>query len=158
MSIHRNELHGKIVSEWEKANGKDLSAEDLTLLYAKAIQAVEKKSLITLSSITVLVVVDRSIHEAKLHHPFLTEVKATPEGVNFSRFLKLTDLSAEQQGVALRELLIDLLNVLGNITADILTSSLHSELFKVNKETKLIVTAKPILRAVDTTKKGQGQK
>ncbi|MGZ6442268.1 MAG: hypothetical protein ACXWRU_19585 [Pseudobdellovibrionaceae bacterium] len=134
MTVHRSDAHAKQVDLWVSRNAKDLSAKERPHLYAKAIQAIERRSLNTLSSVTVLVIVDRAIHETKENFPLLTQVKSEAEGIDFSALFDKPDTNYEELECALRALLIELLSVLGNITADVLTVPLHKELMDVTIE------------------------
>ncbi len=134
MNVHRKDSHAKQVEAWVNKNAKSVSKKDLSHLYAKAIQAIERRSLATLSGVTVLVVVDRAIYETKEKFPLLCLVKSKAEGIDFSAIFKKTDVNSDDLNNSLRELLVCLLNIFGNITADILTIPLHAELMEVTIE------------------------
>ncbi|MGZ3796448.1 MAG: hypothetical protein ACXWRE_07645 [Pseudobdellovibrionaceae bacterium] len=134
MTVHRSDAHAKQVDLWASRNVKNLSAKERPQLYAKAIQAIERRSLNTLSSVTVLVIVDRAIHETKEIFPLLTQIKSEAKGIDFSALFDKPDTNYEELECALRALLIELLSVLGNITADVLTVPLHKELMDVTIE------------------------
>jgi hypothetical protein len=157
MIVHRNELHASQVDAWEAKNGKGVSAKELPFLYAKAIQAIERRSLSTLSRITMQVVVDRALHEATEKFPPLSDVKLGSEDLDFTDYLNISNLTSEELKLPLRELLIDLLNVLGNITADILTAPLHKELMNVTNDRPLTKALSQTLRAMNPAKKNREQ-
>ena len=158
MTVHRKEIHIKQVEAWESRNAKDVSEKELPKLYAKAIQAIERRSLGTLSSVTVLVVVDRVIHETKEKFPLLNRIKTVSNGIDFSALFEATDVGSVELQQALRELLIELLSVLGNITADVLTSPLHKELMGVTNERLLFVAEPTALRSVQSVNLKREQK
>ncbi|MEK6555934.1 MAG: hypothetical protein AABZ31_11880, partial [Bdellovibrionota bacterium] len=58
MARQRNELHIKQVEIWKKKNS-GLSDKELPQLYINGILAVRRRSLITLSKVTVTAVVER---------------------------------------------------------------------------------------------------
>jgi len=152
MIVHRSEMHANKVAEWEKLNAATVSSEQRPQLYAKAIQAIHRRSLANLSSITMLVVLDRAIHEAAEAHPVLLEVKPSFDAIDFSALFRSAEFDGKQLGDALRELLIAILNVIGNITADVLTTPLHNELLNVTAERTLIVPAQKTLREMNSAK------
>lgn len=158
MTVHRNDIHTKQVEAWELKNAKSVSAEERPQLYAKAIQAIERRSLATLSSVTVLVVIDRAICETIEKYPALARIKVTPKGLDFSALLDDPDESADELAQAFRELLTELLNVLGNITADVLTIPLHKELMEVTNERPLFAAETKTLHAVNSANKKREQK
>jgi len=135
MARQRNELHAKQVEAWKKKIG-NLSPGETTLLLIKAILAIRKRSLVTLSGVTVTAVIDRQLFEAKEKFPVLMEVTNDSAGLYFGKFCE-TSLSSESDEAqnSLQEFLIDLLDVFGKITADILTKYLHRELMTVTNET-----------------------
>ena len=63
MNYQNEDIHQKIVSSWEESNAKDLTPEQHLMLLEKAIVAIEERSLSTLSSITLEVVLDRILHQ-----------------------------------------------------------------------------------------------
>lgn len=156
MTTHQNEIHAKKVEEWELAVASLVSVEERPSLFAKAIQAIEGRSLATLSSVTVLVVIDRAIELTKMKYSCLSNVKAYPDGMDLDDFLRNSAVTSAEQVTVLRELLIVLLNLLGNITADILTSHLHEELAAVTAELTLKSSTHQTLLTMNLAKK-QGQ-
>jgi hypothetical protein len=135
-----------------------LPADQLVQLFGCAIQAIEKRSLVTLSSITVSVVVDRALHESKENFPILSEITTGPKGLNLDALHEMgTHHTSEELREALRCLLVELLNVLGNITADILTIPLHRELMEVTCELALKVPELHVLRAQKSLKTNRGK-
>ncbi len=153
MTVHRNESHKKQVEAWESRRAKNVSSAELPQLYAKAIQAIERRSLSTLSRVTVLVVVDRAIHETKEKFPILVQLKVGSECLEFDDLFDSPNVNLDELKNALRELLIELLNVFGNITADILTRPLHKELMDVTSERPLLVTVPHTLHSINAAKK-----
>ncbi len=143
MTWRRNEIHETQVALWEKKTFTRADARESALLFAKAIQAIERRAFETLSTITVSVVVDRALHETKEKFSILEAITSEREGIDFGDLLggQVTG-NRDQLKNALRDLLIELLNVFGNITADILTEPLHRELMTVTGKTSLGVTKK----------------
>jgi hypothetical protein len=132
MNAHRNETHSKQVAIWESESAKGVSASNRVKLFVDAIKAIERRSLATLSNVTMMVVEDRAVHESKTKFPVLSELKIGYDGIDFTELLKSNNGNqSELICNALRFLLIELLNVVGNITADILTAPLHQELMTV---------------------------
>lgn len=158
MTVRRNDIHLKQVEAWELKNAESVSASERPRLYAKAIQAIERRSLATLSHVTVLVVVDRAICETIELFPVLSRIKATTKGLDFSALLSDPDENRDELANAFRELLIELLNVLGNITADVLTIPLHKELIEVTNERPLFVAETQTLHSVNSATKKREQK
>ncbi len=121
------------VEIWEKKNVEGLRISEKAELYCKAIYAVEQRTLKTLSSVTLEVVLDRALIQSQEKFSLLTSIKVLPKGLEFSDFLKSEHFQKPNEELihALRHLLVEILTVLGNITAGILTKPLHDELSKV---------------------------
>lgn len=137
MGRQRNELHLVQVEAWKKKNA-GISSNDLTRLQIKAIQAVRLRSLATLSGVTVSAVIDRTLIETKEKFPILSGITIDAEGMHFLKLIEHTPNSqTDELQRALQELLIELLDVFGKITADILTKYLHQELMNVTADTSL---------------------
>lgn len=135
MNRKRNPTHDEVVQIWEEKNSKGLGSQELARLFSAAIRRIEQRSLVTLSSITIRVVVDRALHESREKFPILSVVTVDPSGLNCSELISQSQpYTPEQIGEALRYLLIELLNVIGSITADVLTAPLHKELMEVTYE------------------------
>lgn len=129
------DIHEKQVSLWEQKLTKGLTSEELVELYAYALERIEKRALKTLSAITLMVVFDRIIHQNKTAFPALAEIKNNENSTKFYLYsIPSKNFQAEQIAPALRCMLIEILNVLGRITANILTDALHSELQSVTWE------------------------
>jgi len=141
MARQRNEQHVKQVEAWKRLNG-GVSAKELPQLFINGILAIRRKSLVTLSNITVTAVIDRILLECKERYPVLSAITSDSEGLHFNKFYDhMMDLKPEEVQEALQELLIELLDVFGKITADILTKNLHQEL--------MTVTAQPSLKGLE---------
>lgn len=142
MTGRRNEIHANLVDHWYNKNAKGLTPEKLVQLYEQGIHAVKLRSLVTLSNVTLLVVLERALHESTEKFPILSEINADSEKIDLSSTIRENGHhKPEEVQAALRHLLVEILNVLGNITADILTAPLHSELMKISSDT---LTAPPV--------------
>lgn len=135
MTVQKNEFHRRIVEKWESSSAS-LSDDQKIRLFVKAFGKIEERALKTLSSVTLHVVLDRVISQSAEKFPFLSEVKIEAQGLTFDHLLRnINNHNSENVIEALRSLLIELLSVLGSITADILTSPLHKALMEVTPET-----------------------
>jgi hypothetical protein len=124
-------IHSAAVMAWEKNFKSNYSIEQRIHLLGLAINAIEKRASTTLSRVTLLVIVDRVLHQSREKHPILSCVSVESNSLKFKNEPTSNDDSKELLD-ALRFLLIELLSVLGRVTADILTIPLHNELLKVS--------------------------
>lgn len=159
MVVPVDSIHKTRVSSWAGPNAEALSAEQLIRLFGAAIRAVEQRSLATLSNVTLMVVVDRALRECVEKFPVLSEIKAQPQGMDLGALLgKSAGLEIKELREALEHLLVVLLTVLGNITADILTAPLHKALMEVTRESALNAPEAQTLQALHLVKAGKAKR
>lgn len=124
--------HLQVVEEWLEINVKNLTPHQQILILEKAILAVELRASMTLSNITLLVVLDRILHQSKIEYPVLLRGTIDDNLLNFTAMDKVAN--ADDKSKALTYLLVELLRVLGRLSAEILTTALHKELMKVTSQ------------------------
>jgi hypothetical protein len=132
MTLPQEDKHSTLVADWSKKNASGISLDQHVLLLEKAIRAMEQRALVTLSNVILVVILDRVLHQGKEKFPLLYEIKLDPKNlVSFELLRTNKNYKSEELIEAYQYLLVDLLRVLGRITADILTVPLHQELLKV---------------------------
>jgi hypothetical protein len=131
MTSDNDDRHSKQVDAWIAKNTDGIPNVKLVLLFGEAIQAIRKRALATLSEVTFDAVFDRVLWTSRKQFPFLSELKMEPDLSVEGLVEQSDDLTSDQLKGAFRFLLISLLALLGNLTADILTKPLHRELAKV---------------------------
>lgn len=129
MTVPETDIHLIEVEDWFKKAAKNLSGKEKVLLLEKAILATEERASLTLSHITLVVVLDRILYQAQEKFPILAKVSLQKHFLDFSLLEKKQN--AEETIAALTYLLVEILRVLGRLTAGILNKPLHSELKKV---------------------------
>jgi len=135
MSVDEGSLHSKQVDDWIKQNAAGLSSEKLVVIFGAAIQAIQRRAEVTLSEVTLTAIFDRVLHTSRKEFPFLSDVKLESSRIALDALMThVDDLERDTVTEAFRFLLIGLLTLLGNLTADILTKPLYRELFKVTAE------------------------
>ena len=135
MPAKRSDLHTKQVEAWKKKNS-GLSDKELPRLFINGILAVRSRSLGTLSNVTVTVVVDRVLLECQERFSILSHLSSDSQGIHFDKFsVHIEDSKPREIQDALEELLLELLEAFGKITADILTKNLHKELMATTYQT-----------------------
>lgn len=158
MARQRNELHTKQVAAWKNKNS-GLTDKELSQLFINGILAVRHRTLATLSNVTVTVVVDRILLECQERFSILSEVTNDSEGLHFDKFSdKIHGFKPKTVQEALQELLLDLLEVFGKITADILTKNLHQELMTVTNQASNIDLAPLVAVPLSLARKNRDQK
>ena len=119
--------HAACVDAWLERTAKDLSPEDLLRLLEAALNALWAETQITLGVVTLTAITERVIDNAAEKFPRFSSLKIEPTG----------GVSVGEWKIAVRDarllegsrfVLVEFLTVIGNLTAEILTPELHSEL------------------------------
>lgn len=132
MTVEQNNSYAKLVQDWESKTASDLPLTQRVVLLEKAVHVIEQRALMTLSSITLEVILDRVLRQSNDKFPILSDVKLINKHLSFQELLHVEKNHKPEELVeALRFFLIELITVLGRITADILTAPLHKELLNV---------------------------
>lgn len=127
--------HTERVDAWLEATTADASSEELPGLLDRALNALWRRTKVTLGEITLTAIVDRVLYNATQKYPFFSAVSVEPS-IGF-RCERLSESAETLERAALidgaRFVLVEFLTVLGNLTADILTPELHEELARVTR-------------------------
>lgn len=121
--------HAAAVRAWLSAAGT-LRAEQLVDLFERGVRALWQRAQRALGEVTLTAIADRVIHVASEHHPLLSGLKIE-QGVVRADALHLQSSNIDELRAAIRFVLVELLTVLGSLTAEILTPALHAELATV---------------------------
>lgn len=136
MTFELDDINSQVVIKWENQNKVGLSLDQQIHLLEKGILVVEQRALKTLSSIGLMVILDRVLHESIEKFDILCDAKIN-NGFSIEALLKSDKkLDLEKLIEGLRFFLIELLRVLGRLTAEILTKPLLNELQNVTFESK----------------------
>src|ERR1044071_5626145 len=123
--------HIKCVNAWMK-RAATVSPDQLAGLFEKAMSALWHRTYSALGDITVAAIVDRVLYNAAEKYSVLSSLKLDRNGVNFAEFRqKAGSINDRELKEAIQFVLVELLTVVGNLTAEILTPALHSELSSV---------------------------
>lgn len=135
---------------------KDLPKDQMVELFVHAINAIRFRSQATLSNITVSAVVDRTLYECKEKYPLLATVGSKSGEFNFKDFLGQASKVNNQDLIdSLEYLMIELLDVFGSITAEILTKYLHQELMNISYQNSLNESISSEVKNFRTLKNGE---
>lgn len=134
----QDNAHKELITFWVEQNTKGLRNEQLVHLYGSAFGAIERRCLATLSSVTINVVINRVLHLGLKKYPFFSLLTIEASGLSFKGLMaKKENYKTEELRDGLSYLLAEFLTVIGNITSDVLSESLHKELKKVTGQNSL---------------------
>ena len=124
-------IHIRCVSEWMK-HASRVPPEELAGLFEKAMTVLWRRTYSALGDITVAAIVDRVLYNATEKYSALGSLKLDASGVNFAEFRHHAgSINDRELKEATQFVLVELLTVVGNLTAEILTPALHAELSSV---------------------------
>ena len=138
--------HARCVDAWLEGSGTGLAPDALLRLFEAALDAVWIRTNTTLGEVTLTAIAERVLHNASERFSLLWSLKIEP-----TRGIQCRELSDRIGSVepaelreAIRFVLVELLTVLGNLTAEILTPALHAEISKVTLSDAIRVEKRPL--------------
>jgi len=108
------------------------SREELVRGFEQAFDAMWQRAVRTLGEVTLAAIVDRVLYTAAERFPFLEPLNVQARGLGFEALeSRIADLDLAHLQAGIRSVMIEFLTVLGNLSAEVLTPALHSELRKL---------------------------
>lgn len=124
--------HRACVDAMMERAGHQLPADRLIRLFQAAFDAVWQRALVTLGTVTLTAIVDRVLYNALERHPVLAALELGGDGIDCGALARRRDgLARQPLADGLREVLVEVLAVIGSLTAEILTPALHAALAAV---------------------------
>jgi hypothetical protein len=124
--------HDACVASWMEQATNGLPAERLLQAFEQGFAALWGRANRTLADVTLMAILDRVLYVATEQYPFLCALKVEANGLRCQELQARADsVEHDQLAQGVRFVLVEFLTVLGNLTAEILTPALHSELLKV---------------------------
>lgn len=127
--------HHTFVSAWLDRTGGDLTPGGLCDLLERAFAALRGRAELTLGQPTLTAILDRVLHTAALKSPLCASLTLSPTGLDLAKLReRVGHIDVAVASDAIRCVLVELLTVLGKLTAEILTPGLHATLSKVGAQ------------------------
>ena len=127
--------HGACVNAWMDRAAKGLPPERLLQVFEQGFTTLWGRANRTLGDVTLMAIVDRVLYVATERYLFLAALQVEAAGLRFHELRKhVGSLPRDELEKAVRYVVVEFLTVLGNLTAEILTPALHSELLKMTSE------------------------
>src|SRR5581483_10477816 len=103
-----------------------LSAVAMVVRFEESLDALWKRAHLTLGEVTLGAIVGRVLYTATEKSPFLAHVRIEEDGIGVGELrTQCAGLDPTLVREAMRFVLLELLVVIGNLTAEILTPALH---------------------------------
>jgi hypothetical protein len=123
--------HAAAVDAWLARAIDHDAALDVVVLFRGALEALWSRAVTTLGTVTLTAIAERVLYTATARHGFLSAVNPRPNGdARWKQHLveRLGSVPRGELIAGLRFALIELLTVIGRLTAEILTHELHATL------------------------------
>lgn len=123
--------HTAAVASWMLKIADGRPPAQLVRASADAFAGMWRRAVVTLGEVTLAAILERVLHESTARFPVLESLRMNAGVVDFGPVVeRAASVDAEALRQALVFFLTRFLTVLGNLTADILSRALHSELSK----------------------------
>jgi hypothetical protein len=123
--------HDVVVDEWMSRWTRDLPSDELLSAFEIGLGRIWNRAQQTLGEVTLGAIGERVLHGAIERYPALATLEINGSGLNFEMLRNdLSRIPAQDLERALRFVVVELLTVLGRLTADIMTPALHEALGK----------------------------
>ena len=127
--------HRASVVAWMARAGENLPAEGLVLAFEEGFGALWRRAHQTLGNVTLTAILDRVLHYATEKYPMMSSLRVEASGVHCEKLREnMAGVPPTQLREAIEFVMVEFLTVLGNLTANILSPSLHVELSKLARE------------------------
>jgi len=126
--------HAAFVDAWLERSAANLPPERLLALFEQAFVALWRRPHTMLGEVTLGAVAERVLYNAAEKYPVLSSLSVAPTGEVQCAELRerISAVEPAQLLAAVRFVLGEFMSVLGNLTAEILTQELRSELSKIS--------------------------
>jgi hypothetical protein len=143
--------HALCVDAWLERSAAGLAPDALLRLFETALNAVWIRTTTTLGEVTLTAIAERVLHNASERFSLLRSLKIEPTRGIQCRELneRIGSIGPSELREAIRFVLVELLTVLGNLTAEILTPALHAEVSKVTLPDAIRVEKRPVSQSAD---------
>jgi hypothetical protein len=139
MTDHTRLLHERCVDAWLTArDARNTDNTALTALLLGGLRAISQRARPSLGDVTLAAIIQRAIHTSERRHTELAQIGLR---VADAGTIELTNPSAPRVdlGPAVTCVLVEVLHVLGELTAGALTPALHAALASAAEESPALV-------------------
>ncbi|MBN1239082.1 MAG: hypothetical protein JXB36_11305 [Gammaproteobacteria bacterium] len=130
--------HTACVNAWMDLVDRGQPADALLSAFDRGFKALWRRTSQTLADVTLVAITERVLYAAAERYPFIGLLDVDETGLRSQALHKrVGQLKREELDEGIRFVLIEFLTILGNLTAEILTPALHSELSKTAQQENL---------------------
>jgi signal transduction histidine kinase len=116
------------IDAWLEQATKGLPAKRLADIFGNALKTISKKASYTLNRITLMAIFKRVLFRCREKYPLLENIKVDSNGISIEQFsIQFDKEDPAELFKAFRYLFQELFSILGNLTANIVTTSLQNQ-------------------------------
>jgi hypothetical protein len=129
--------HSRAIDAWLERSTDRRSSVEIAAVFRVAFERLWNRAVTTLGSVTLTAIADRVLYTATARYPFLSAINPRPNGdARWKQQLhdRLVRVPSSELLEGLRFAMIELLTIIGRLTAEILTPELHAALLEIEIE------------------------
>lgn len=116
------------IDAWLEQATRNLPSKKIVAVFGDALKSLSMKASRSLNRLTLMAIVNRVLYQCKDKYPLLQGLKVDNNGINFDEYqYQLENADTDELKESFRYLFVELINVLGDITADIITSGIKDD-------------------------------
>ncbi len=112
------------IDAWLDQATKDLPAKKLVDFFSDTLRTLLKRASRSMNTTTIMAILNRVLHQTKKRYPVLGILNVDSSGISLDQSSPIEQIDPVELSGAFRFLLQELVDVLGNLTADVVTASL----------------------------------
>jgi len=125
--------HTNHVNTWMAQAANGLSSEQMLQLFERAVGALWNRAYLTLGEITLTAIMDRVLYSAAEKFPPFESLKVEPTGVDYRKLRERHEVFNQGElAEGIQFVITEFIEVIGSLTAEILTPALHAEISRVS--------------------------
>ncbi|MGZ3809089.1 MAG: histidine kinase dimerization/phospho-acceptor domain-containing protein, partial [Bacteriovorax sp.] len=122
----QNTYTAKQIDAWLEHAAKDLPSKGLASYFGNVLKSLSRRASLTLNKITLMAILERVLFRCKEKYPLLDKLKVDIHGISLEEFSSQFDQTDPAELTRSFQFLFhEFLDVLGNLTAEIVTTSLQ---------------------------------
>lgn len=120
--------HIEYINAWQELAAKGLPSERLACLFGETLKKLSKRASYSLNKVTLMAIVKRVLYQSSGKYPVLSNLKVESTGIPTEQFKdQFSQADPKELREAFRFFIDELLTILGDLTANILPTSLEEE-------------------------------
>lgn len=124
--------HAAHVDAWLAREARDLPPAQFMRLVALGLDTIWQRTAVTLGEVTLVAIAERVLNDVTARFPCFGALMVEPTGIQCRELIEhIADTRESEVREGARFMLVELLTVLGSLTAEILTPDLHAQLAEV---------------------------